>query len=156
VSEEDIAYTSATPSEARPASSRTHTRREFRFFNAYGLTEFPISSSELDLSLEDHDGADIPAGEDTSELHGLYIIGQSLSILAVGWAGEVSAESDTQTKLRGLRIELQDTEQYLLDTAKGQVKMAVSRLVKIQPSSLHIRCYRLTPRPRTRRNSSDS
>ena len=34
-------------------------------------------------------------------------------------------EGDTQIKLRGLRIELQDVEQPILDAAKGQVKMVV-------------------------------
>ncbi|AEO63908.1 polyketide synthetase [Thermothielavioides terrestris NRRL 8126] len=34
-------------------------------------------------------------------------------------------EGDTQIKLRGLRIELQDVEQSILDTAKGRIKTAV-------------------------------
>lgn len=34
-------------------------------------------------------------------------------------------EGDTQIKLRGLRIELQDIEQSILDAAKGRVKMVV-------------------------------
>lgn len=216
VLEENITYTSATPSEylawlrhgATSLSQSTHWTfataggekfppellqgfrqlggrfgREFHFFNAYGPTECSMSSSELDLSRGDHDGPHIPAGR-TLPNYGVYIMDQNLSVLPVGWSGEVCIagagvaidyinnaeesrkkfltdplpssvaiqhgwtrmyrtgdkgvlrpdgtleiigrmEGDTQIKLRGLRIELQDIEQSILDAAKGRVKMVV-------------------------------
>ncbi|KAI4671892.1 putative Hybrid PKS-NRPS biosynthetic cluster [Alternaria triticimaculans] len=154
---------------------------EFHYFNAYGPTECAMSSSELDLSLLNHNDGLVPAGR-TLPNYGVYIVGQDLSVLPIGWSGEVciagagvamgyinsSDESqskflhdpmpssvatqngwtrmyrtgdkgvlrsdgsleiigridgDTQIKLRGLRIELQDIEQSILDAAKGRVKM---------------------------------
>jgi hybrid polyketide synthase/nonribosomal peptide synthetase ACE1 len=215
VLEENITYTSATPSEylawlrhgATSLSQSTHWTfataggekfspellqgfrqlggrfgREFHFFNAYGPTECSMSSSELDLSRGDHNGPHIPAGR-TLPNYAVYIMDQNLSVLPVGWSGEVCIagagvalgyinnaeesrkfltdplpssvaiqhgwtrmyrtgdkgvlrpdgtleiigrmEGDTQIKLRGLRIELQDIEQSILDAAKGRVKMVV-------------------------------
>ncbi|KAJ5656202.1 hypothetical protein N7507_008152 [Penicillium longicatenatum] len=158
--------------------------REFHFFNAYGPTEGSFSSSEMDLSLGSHlEDAHIPAGR-TLPNYGIYIMDQNLSVLPVGWSGEVCIagagvaidyinnaeesrkkfltdpmptsvaiqngwtrmyrsgdkgvlrsdgtleiigrmEGDTQIKLRGLRIELQDVEQSILDAAKGRVKTVV-------------------------------
>jgi len=159
--------------------------REFHFFNAYGPTECSMSSSELDLSLEapGQEGPHVSAGR-TLPNYGIYIMDQNLSVLPVGWSGEVCIsgagvaigyinnaeesrvkfltdpqpspvaiengwtrmyrtgdkgvlqqdgtleiigrmEGDTQIKLRGLRIELQDIEQSILEAAKGQVKGVV-------------------------------
>lgn len=159
-------------------------RRKFQFFNAYGPTECSMSSSEIDLSLQDHyDGPHIPAGL-TLPNYSVYVMDQNLNVLPVEWAGEVyiagagvamgylnnAAESqrkflkdpmpslvgmrngwtrmyrtgdkgvlrpdgtleiigrmegDTQIKLRGLRIELQDIEKSIMDNADGRIKMAV-------------------------------
>jgi hybrid polyketide synthase / nonribosomal peptide synthetase ACE1 len=214
--EENITYTSATPSEylawlrhgATGLSQSTHWKfataggekfppellqsfrqlagrfgREFHFFNAYGPTECSMSSSEMDISREDHDGLHIPAGR-TLPNYGIYIMDQNLSVLPVGWSGEVCIagagvalgyinnaeesrkkfltdplpssvaiqhgwtrmyrtgdkgvlrpdgsleiigriDGDTQIKLRGLRIELQDIEQSIIDAANGRVKTVV-------------------------------
>lgn len=217
VLEENITYTSATPSEylawlrhgATSLFQSTHWayataggerfppellqgfrqlggrfEREFHFFNAYGPTECSMSSSEIDLSLQNHhDGPHIPAGR-TLPNYSVYIMDQNLSVLPVEWSGEVCIagagvaidyinnadesrkkflkdpmpssvvmqngwtrmyrtgdkgvlrpdgtleiigrmEGDTQIKLRGLRIELQDVEQSILDAANGRVKMVV-------------------------------
>ncbi|TPX14116.1 uncharacterized protein E0L32_000510 [Thyridium curvatum] len=217
VQEENITYTSATPSEylawlrhgTTSLFQSTHWKyataggekfptellqgfrqlcdrfgREFHFINAYGPTECTLSSSELDLSPGNHrEDPHIPAGK-TLPNYGVYIMDQDLSVLPVGWSGEVCIagagvavdyinnaeesrkkfltdplpsslaiqngwtrmyrtgdkgvlrpdgtleiigriEGDTQIKLRGLRIELQDVEQSILDAAKGRVKMAV-------------------------------
>jgi hybrid polyketide synthase/nonribosomal peptide synthetase ACE1 len=215
VLEEDITYTSATPSEylawlRHGANHLFHSRhwtyataggekfssellqgfhrlsgrfgRKFHFFNAYGPTECSMSSSEIDLSLQDYsEGSIIPAGR-TLPNYSIYILDQDLNVLPIGWAGEVCiagagvamgytnnaeesrkkflqnptpsplatqngwtrmyltgdkgvlrpdgtleiigrTEGDTQIKLRGLRIELQDIEQAILVASSGRVKM---------------------------------
>lgn len=217
VLEEDITYTSATPSEylawlrhgATSLSKSTHWayataggekyppellqgfkqlddgfEREFHFFNAYGPTECSMSSSEIDLSLQNHlDNPHVPAGR-TLPNYRIYIMDQNLSVLPIGWSGEVCIagagvaidyvnnadesrkkflkdpmpspvpmhngwtrmyrtgdkgvlrsdgtleiigrmEGDTQIKLRGLRIELQDIEQAILNAANRRVKAVV-------------------------------
>ena len=154
---------------------------DFHYFNAYGPTECAMSSSELDVSLLNHNDGLVPAGR-TLPNYGVYIVDQHLSVLPVGWSGEVCIagagvamgyinssdepqskflhdpmptsvatqngwtrmyrtgdkgvlrsdgsleiigrmDGDTQIKLRGLRIELQDIEQSIFDAAKGRVKM---------------------------------
>jgi hybrid polyketide synthase/nonribosomal peptide synthetase ACE1 len=212
VLEENITYTSATPSEylawirhgATSLSKSTQWAyataggekfppellqafrqlksrfdQEFHFFNAYGPTECSLSSSEIDLSL--YSGPRIPAGK-TLPNYGIYIMDQNLSVLPVGWTGEVCIagagvaidyinnaeesqkkflkdpmpssvakqngwtrmyrtgdkgvlrqdgtleiigrlEGDTQIKLRGLRIELQDVERAIIDASNGRVRM---------------------------------
>ncbi|TQV90541.1 hybrid NRPS/PKS enzyme [Cordyceps javanica] len=161
----------------------SHFESEFHFFNAYGPTECSLSSSEMDLSLQDYqDSQHIPAGR-TLPNYSVYIMDKSMSILPVDWSGEVCIagagvaidycnnaeescrkflkdpmpssvamqngwtrmyrtgdkgilrsdgtlevigrmDGDTQIKLRGLRIELQDIEQSILEFAHGRVEMA--------------------------------
>lgn len=162
---------------------RNHFEHSFRVFNAYGPTECSMSSNEFELSLEDQDGQHIPAGKPLPN-YTIYIMDRNLSILPVGWPGEVCIagagvaikylnnpeeskkkflndplpssfatqkswarmyrtgdkgvlrpngtleilgrmDGDTQIKLRGLRIELQDVEKSILDSARGKVREVI-------------------------------